>query len=87
MHRVETNFHGEGNGNKPLIFQETYGWKSFTFVMSRMQCKKKRIFDLEIQSQEQFYGRFFTCTGVEFTYESHGQTFLFALYLDDQPEA
>ena len=33
-------------------------WKSFTFVISGIQCKKKKRFDLEVQGQDQFCGRF-----------------------------
>ena len=38
------------------IFQENF----VSFVTSRIQCKKKeKNFDLEIQDQDQFHGKFF----------------------------
>ena len=58
-------------------------WKSFTFVISRIQCKKKKNFfltnsstnlnfflienEIEIPNQDQFCSRFFTCISIRST--------------------
>ena len=40
--------------------------RSFTFAMSRMQCKNEKFFDFEIQSQDQFrLGYFHQIEGVD----------------------
>ena len=59
-------------------------WKSFTFAMSRIQCKKKEIFRFKVTVNfvaDILYVYFHQIEDVEFICDSHGQTFLPTLYV------
>ena len=53
--------------------------ESFTFVMSRIQCRKLNSRSKSILRQV-LYTYFHQIEGVKFIYDSHGQTFLSTLY-------
>ena len=66
---------------RTIELRSIVSWENFIFV-NRLQCKKK-LFNLEIQSQGQFSGvvltYFHQIEDVELIYDSHGQTFFFYL--------
>ena len=61
-------------------------WRSFTFVMAKIQCKEKRFKNstVKINFATGFLYMFLhQIEGVEFTYDNLIQTFLSTLYIEN----
>ena len=54
-------------------------WKRFTFVISKVQCKLK--FKVKVNFVTDTCTYLHQIKSVEFIYDSHGQIFLFTLYV------